>query len=407
VRVKGQHSPYLMFVCDEAEGIADYVPGAIDSMASGGIAVVILLANPRTRLSWFYRWRELSTVRNFRMSCLAHPNVVQGREVVPGAVRRDYVEGMIEAHCEAVPEHREDDHTFEVPWRPGAIYRPDAEFLFRVLGIAPANLADDTFLPVGRYEAAVARGKAELESTKDTKGHEEGNRWKSVRGSSPASGRVGGEIGERTERATMGIDAAGYGADLGTLYVRHGALVWRAGVMSKPGGDQDPSDYWRKTRTEALRLHTLGVRRLHIRIDAGGGFGNGVYDRLKGDGELMERFTDFQIQRVHFSGTPHDSQAYADLGTEMYAEAAESMGGLAILTPPPTLEGDLCGRRYVWVNRSGVEVKRLEEKRQFRKRQGRSPDDGDGFVLCVAPDFLFIEPENVINRRHTSGRRYA
>ena len=48
-RVQGQHNKYLMFVLDEAEGIADFVWGAIDSMASGGICIVLMLANPKTR----------------------------------------------------------------------------------------------------------------------------------------------------------------------------------------------------------------------------------------------------------------------------------------------------------------------------------------------------------------------
>lgn len=88
-RVQGQHGRYQMYVIDEAEGVADYVFDAIDSMASGGIVIVLMLANPRTRLSRFHKQKALPDVRSFRISCLAHPNVVQGREVVPGAVRRE------------------------------------------------------------------------------------------------------------------------------------------------------------------------------------------------------------------------------------------------------------------------------------------------------------------------------
>ncbi len=188
-RAQGQHGKFLMFVLDEAEGVADFVYDAVDSMASGGVSVVLMLANPRTRLSRFHKVKSLSTVQSFRISCINHPNVVLGREVVPGAVRREYVEQMIEAHCEPAPAHDADLQTFEVPWLPGTILQPDTEFLFRVLGIAPANMADRTLIPLGRYEASVGRSATDDEATRYA--------------------------------ARLGIDAARDGADYGTGYVRH------------------------------------------------------------------------------------------------------------------------------------------------------------------------------------------
>src|SRR5262249_17972466 len=91
-RVQGQHGRYNLYVLDEAEGVADFVFDAIRSMTSGGISIVVMLANPRTRSSRFYKMGAEPQVRSFRMSCLHHPNVVAGREVVPGAVRRQYVQ---------------------------------------------------------------------------------------------------------------------------------------------------------------------------------------------------------------------------------------------------------------------------------------------------------------------------
>jgi len=194
-RAQGQHEKYLMFILDEAEGVADFVWDAVDSMASGGIAIVIMTANPRTRTSKFHRQRGQSDVVNFRMSCHHHPNVLHGREVVPGAVRRDYVLTMVEKHCRVVPEHNPDWFTFELPWEPGVIYRPNNEYLFRVMGIAPKETSDDTFIPSGRYESAVARKVNPVEHDLTT--------------------------------AYMGIDAARRGSDFGTLYIRHAGRIWR------------------------------------------------------------------------------------------------------------------------------------------------------------------------------------
>ncbi len=360
-RVQGQHERFMIFVLDEAEGIADFVWDALDSMISGGIVVIVLMtANPRTRTSKFHKARALATVRTFRISCLHHPNVLQDREVVPGGVRRDYVESMVEKACDVVQQHDSDEDTFTLPFPvrtkfgvhpAGTIFRPSPEFLFRVMGRAPANLADNTFVPIGRYEEATKRERVSHDPT----------------------------------MAQMGIDVARFGRDQGTIWVRHDGAVRRAAQLSR----RDTNEYARAARTAALELAQKGVRTLSIRVDGGGGFGGGVIDKLKIDMELIRAFPEFVVREVHNNGEPHDPNSYADLGTEMYAEAAETIRGISIVEPPDTLEADLCERTFDWVNRAGRDVRRLEEKKKFRDRNHRSPDDGDGFVLAVAPEFLF------------------
>jgi hypothetical protein len=358
-RVQGQHEQYLMFVIDEAEGVAEYVFDAIRSMTSGGISIVLMLANPRTRTSRFHKAAASDRVASFRISCIHHPNVLAGREIVPGAVMRDYVETMIDdgetQHAEVVEAHDADAHTFELPWRPGIIYRPDPEFMFRVLGIAPSNIADDVFVPVGRYEAAKKRAPEDHEP----------------------------------HIARMGVDVARFGKDEGRLYIRHNGRLWRAASFAQ----LDTNVYARGIKREAMKLRDAGVTSLHIRIDGGGGYGGGVVDKLKIDTELLTAFTDFQVQEVHFNANPHDDEAYADLATEIYGHAAEVLRWIALINPPGALEGDLCERTFTWVSpkRDDVkkDVKKLEDKKTFRKRMHRSPDDGDALALAAAPDRVF------------------
>lgn len=356
-RAQGQHEKYLMFTLDEAEGIADFVWGAVDSMASGGIAIVIMTANPRTRTSKFFRQRGLATVAKFRISCHHHPNVIHGREIVPGAVRRDYVVTMVEKHCRVVPQHNPDWFTFELPWEPGVIYRPHNEYLFRVMGIPPKETSDDTFIPSGRYESAVARKVNPVEHDLTT--------------------------------AYIGIDAARRGSDFGTLYIRHAGRIWRQVQFFQ----LDSNIYYQETRKAALRLAKLGVTKLHIRVDGTGGFGGGVIDLLKMDIELEEAFDEFKVIEVHFGSAAHDPNAYDLIVTEMYAEAGETIKGIQIVDPPNELEIDLTARKWKWVNRAGKTIKRLVEKDEFKVEHGRSPDDGDGFVLCAAPPHIFTEIE--------------
>jgi hypothetical protein len=372
-RIQGQHGKYLMFVLDEAEGIPEFVYNAVDSMTSGGICIVLMLANPRTRTSIFHKAKAWSHVRNFRISCVHHPNVVAGREIVPGAVKRQYVEKMIEKHCEVVTAHNEDDHTFALPfdvtvkseiYRAGVIFKPNAEFLFRVLGIAPANITDNTLVSPGRFEGATKREQVPDDPT----------------------------------RARLGVDVARFGKDYGTLFIRWNGLVWRAAQFWK----QDTNEYARAIRECALKLAEQGVTSLHVRVDGGGGFGGGVIDKIKVDLAITEVFTDYQVFEVHFNAAARDGKSYADLVTEMHGEAAETLKGVRLEAAPETLESDLCERQYKWVNKDGRDVKKLEPKPEFRKRIGRSPDDGDGFVLCVSPDFLF-ESGAVISVSSTLG----
>ena len=362
-RVQGQHGKYLLFVLDEAEGIADYVWDAVRSMASGGIVIVLALANPRTRSSQFHKLREAAYVHNFRISSSWHPNVLSGRPLIPAAVRREHVESMVLEHCAVMPAHDEAAHTFtlpfDVPNRPaGTILRPDQEMLFQVLGIAPANSSDNTFVPLGLYEAATKRTP----------------------------------LPDRPEMARIGVDVARYGHDYGTVYVRHNGLVWRAAHLYH----LDTFEYARVITEEAERLLAAGVTSLRIRVDGGGGFGDGVIDQLAHNLSLAASFQDFAVLRVHFGGSAYDAMAYANLTTEMHAAAAEALKVLAVRDASPLLEGDLCDRTYDWASYQGVAVKRLEHKDLFKKRMGRSPDDGDGFVLAVSPDFIFEQERTVV-----------
>ena len=356
-RLKGKHEAFQLFVLDEADGISDTVFDSIVSMTSGGNALVVMFANPKSRASMFHRCKAYSYVQSFRVSTLYHPNVVAGKEIVPGAVKRGFVEKKLEVDCDVVAAHSEDDFTFELPYdvtvagvlQPaGTIFKPNARFMTDVLGITPPNSADRTLIPVGRFEAACAR--------------------------TPQGGDV--------TSARVGVDAARFGSDSGTVYFRWNGAVWRECELQQMEGP----DYVDAIRTAALKLKAKGVESLHIRVDAG--YGSEVIGGLKRDDVLIRSFPDYRIFEVHFGGSTY-SDDYYHLVTEMYAEAAESLKSLSVLSPPPALESDLCDREYGWRNKSGKDTKILEDKDSFRKRKKRSPDDGDGFVRAVAPDFLF------------------
>lgn len=355
-RTHGQHGEYLMFVIDEAEGVPAYIFDAARSMSSGGICIVLVLRNPRTTSCEAHKIRKKDDCKTFRISCLDHPNVVQDREVIPGSVRRQYVLDMLDG-CEQVSEHDPDEYTFSLPWAPEKIYRPSLEFLWRVLGIASSKGTDDTFCPPGRYEAATTRQPYD---------------------------------GDHSEEASLGIDAARYGNDKGTIYVRHAGAVWKECEISK----QDGFEYYLKAKATCIKLASLGVKRISVRVDGGGGYGSTCIDNLNRDSDLQTLFEFFRVLEVHNNGVPVDDEKYADAVTEMYAYAGEALKVLRLKNPAPNLETDLCERKYKYViktsnGRTRLDVKQLVAKEKFKEQFGRSPDDGDGFVMCVAPDRFF------------------
>lgn len=363
-RAQGQHNEYLIFVIDEAEAVPKFVYDAVRSMASGGIAVVLILRNPRTTTCEANKIRKLSDCMPFRISCLDHPNVREGKELIAGSVRRDYVESMLEG-CEVVSEHSEDDYTFELPWRKGVIYRPSTEFLWRVQGIVSLKGTDDAFCSPGRYEAATTREPYD---------------------------------GDDPEEARIGVDCARYGNDLGTVYVRHSGHVWKDRELSK----QDGFVYYVGIKETCRKLKDKGVKRVKVRMDAGGGYHSTACDNLRRDADIAEWFEVFEVIEVHNNSSAKDSDKYADLVTEMYFYGAEALKALRLDTPSPNLEQDLCERKFKYViktepaKREGdkaktrLDLKQLVSKEKFKDDFHRSPDDGDGFVLAVAPDRLFV-----------------
>lgn len=218
-----------------------------------------------------------------------------------------------------------------------------------ILGITPPNSADNTVVPVGRYEAAKKRVPA------------------------------GGD----ESIAYVGLDAARFGSDMGKMYVRWQDAAWLSCEFFK----QKSEKYIETMRAEFLKLPEKGVKKVHVRVDAG--YGSAVIDALRIDDELLKAFNEFEVFEVHFGGTPYNQKEYYDLATEMYFEAAETLKGLTLLQPPATLEADLCERQYDYRNVSGKTKKKLEAKDEFKKRKKRSPDDGDGCVLALAPEYCF------------------
>lgn len=373
-RAQGQHNTYHLWLFDEAEGVPPFMYNGIKRQLTGcRVRLWVLMANPKTRTSRFQRMKTQLGAVSYRLSLLDFPNVVRGEEVVPGGTSRETFNGWLfdyedfGAHPIEAPDP--DHHDFQTAWEiegpdgrtypAGQWWRPQRGFLYGALGIPPAEGDGDTLISSAAYEAALKRAPR------------------------PKTGDL----------ARVGVDVARFGKDAGKIYLDLDGNVTLEATIQRG----DTHAYLDAIRKAARKAHAAGYRRLSVRVDAG--YGGGAIDNTRVDGDLLDLFGDgLKVHEVHFGGTPHDPLKYADRSTELYGHAALVMPSLSIRAAGKNLEEDLAGRKFKLVVRNienvRREVRRIETKDEFRKRYaGRSPDDGDGFTLATAPEFVFEKPE--------------
>lgn len=382
-RVQGQHNEYHLWVFEEAEGIAEFMYDAVKRQFTGNrVRLWLLIANPKTSSSTFQEMKLHPLAQTFRLSLINFPNVVLGKNMVPGGTDRTTFNNWIEDQrtfgCEVVPEQDETRHTFSVPWDvpragggvhpAGTIFAPKRGFLYGALGIPPSGGGGDTFISAGRFDACRDR---EVDPAPLVEGDPPREIW-------------AGQIG---------VDCSRFGDDAGTIYsLARRTLRFEEAIQGAQELDEitRTDRYVQAVARAARRLAALGVTRLSVRVDAG--YGGGIVDGLRKLVDLAALFPDgYTIHEVAFGSSPKDPDQYADLVTEMYALTDEVLSVIRIEHPPLLLKRDLTERKYGYVTKGDRDVRKLEKKSDFKKRtKGQSPDDGDGAVLALAPERLFV-----------------
>jgi hypothetical protein len=88
-KFSGKHQEHMLFVLDEGDAIPDEVYKGIESCMSGGHVRLLIFLNPRQASGAVYRMQRDHTAHIVHLSAFRHPNVIEGRDVIPGAVTRD------------------------------------------------------------------------------------------------------------------------------------------------------------------------------------------------------------------------------------------------------------------------------------------------------------------------------
>jgi len=230
-KLTGFHAPALMIVVTEAQGIDGPIWEGVFANATGDESRLVVVGNPLSSSGRFFEFCRSETWVAQRITAFEHPNVIEQREAIPGAVTQQFVDNIAAEYGKG-----------------------SGVYMSRVLGDFP-DVDEDTLVKRSWIEAAERR-------------------W--------ADGTFDEQA--KNQPVVLALDPARFGADHSALVVRQGKIVreivtWaKADLMVTVG----------KVLTELDRLE-LDPKRTTVLVDTVG-VGGGVFDRLKEQGVRVSEF---------------------------------------------------------------------------------------------------------------------
>lgn len=88
---QGWHAEHILFVLDEAQGLADEIYTGVESSMVGAGARCLALGNPLCPVGQFFESFKSPVWTPIKMAAERHPNIVEGREVIPGGITREWM----------------------------------------------------------------------------------------------------------------------------------------------------------------------------------------------------------------------------------------------------------------------------------------------------------------------------
>lgn len=134
IRFQGIHAPRVLVVFDEATGVAEDIWEAAEGVAVGDNDRFLAIGNPTDPTARFKQVCDSELWNVIRLSGEDHPNVIENREVIPGAVTKSWI----------------DEKLIEYGGRDSAFFRA------RVLGLFPEQ-GDDMLISLADVERAQER----------------------------------------------------------------------------------------------------------------------------------------------------------------------------------------------------------------------------------------------------------
>lgn len=341
--MQGFHEDNMLFIIDEASGVADPIMEAIFGTLTGANNKLIMMGNPTKVTGAFH---DAFTVdRN-----LYHCMTVSSRN--SPRTNKDNIESLDR-------KYGKNSNVVRV--------RVDGEF---------PEQDDDVFIPISWIEQSIATELTDdtLKALGEYK-DERGLRWK--------------QDPSKIEIAEIGCDVARFGDDKTCIgfrineaaryYAKYNGqdTVWTAGKICA-------CYRWMKQE-----LHYSGP--VAVKVDDGG-VGGGVVDQLRATKNADAFYADMLILPINFGKKLSKHRYYYDSTTYMMGtlrdmiaptdDAGNPKRPEVVLPNDNDLVGQLSVRKYAFL--TGAKAK-VESKKEMKDRGLSSPDEGDCMLLVVLP----------------------
>lgn len=324
IAFQGHHAENMLFVADEASGVAQEIYDAAEGFLTSDHARVLLIGNPNQTSGQFY---DCFTKQKRMWNCIAisafdSPNFTG--ETMPDNILRRLVNKRYEA--DAKQKWGNTSPLYQV----------------RVLGQFPST-ADNTVLSLSDLELAQQR------------------RYKPIRG---AKGQTSDPVVIACDVARFGTDETVIGIRTGWKYRQVKSYTKKA-VTETAGILLDIADSWEKQNPD------LPIA--YIVVDDSG-VGGGVTDLLEEDGR-------FDVRAYNAAHKPRDKKHYPNTRSESWFYLAEHIDRID-LDKDQQLLADLVAPTYK-LDSKGRRV--VEEKAITKQRLKRSPDRADACLMAFYP----------------------
>lgn len=366
-KASGKHAPHMMFIADEGDAIPDEIFRGIDGCMSGGHERLLVLFNPRAKAGRVYEYIINGYANVVELQALNHPNVITGRDVIPGAVSRVVtVQRINEQTIELPPEEEPDFKCFQVPkFLIGAVaprpkrdavwYPPLRDGWRRVKDECP----DFWYKVLAKYPP---QGSNQLISTEWIE--KARTRW-------DLYVAINKEKPPENVRPIIGLDVADMGDDSNTFCRRYGGYVARIETWS----GVDPNETADRAADKALEYKSLCVNVDSI------GVGASVAPAIRRKGVKSARV----IVSEKPTEVPPDKEKarFASIRDQLFWELRLWLkeDPTAMLPPDDRLRQEL---EFLTYEEDKGKI-RIVSKDEIRKKLGRSSDRCDSLALTFAP----------------------
>lgn len=366
-RFSGKHAPYIMFIFDEGDAIPNECYRGAESCMSSANARFLAMFNPRHESGILYQKEKKKVIRVVNLTAFNHPNVIEGKNLIPGAVDRDTTLRRINEWTEPlVAGEKPDAECFEVPdFLVGKTTKTPSGLNYPPLPGGWRRITEPSFsyMVLGQYPA-VAEGQLISRAWVNNAR----SRWDSYVATF-------GRIPPKGVRPVLGLDVAEMGVDSNVLTARYGGYV----APLEPWGGID-TDLTADTAAD----HFFNYNARFIAVD-GTGTGSGVAPKMSRDYDIesysvkMNSKPQFEVEEGEFT---HIRDQLWWMTREWLRHDRDAM-----LPPDEKLTEELVTPKYS-IASGKIKVMKKEDMKSLLNR---SPDRAESLALTFYGEY--VEPQ--------------